>query len=142
MPNHTANDLRRFAEAADGTRDKELFFVIENGSFKQVERAPESGEYLTVKTEWKTGGLRGTNKLQIVGGEILDKADAAFTSQSSLEKFVLPYYARSRSINELMVSMGKFYADDVICVYHEPGSDSRAVSRFHTLTAGGVNEII
>ncbi len=119
-----ANVLRRLVEGADGIRGKDLFYEVRDEQLRSVPNRPESGEFVVVRTEFHGLGMRGTAKLGIQPpSEIPGKADAAFTTQSAFEKFVLPYYVRTRSIDELRLMLDRFYAPTVICAYHLPSSE-------------------
>src|SRR5687768_4352356 len=148
----TANDLRRFAEAADSTRDEELFFVVKNNELVPAKERPASGDYLIVRTDSRGRGLRAGPDvaLSVSGtrGIIPSTADAAFTTQSAFEKFVLPYYIRSRSPQELIDSFRKVYEEDVVCVYHELTSETLTIPKmtpageFHALYRDGTDMFI
>lgn len=128
MPRPTANDLRRLAESADGTRGVDLAVVLEGGKLKVVPKVQTSSPLFDVRTEFDASGpgLRGGAELQLnYGGHsqtIPPTADALFITQSAVEKFVLPYYVRFRSPAELVRSRQEFFAADVIGVCHLPGS--------------------
>jgi hypothetical protein len=128
-----ANDLRKFAEAVDSTRNEEMFFQVKNGALVRVGNRPLGGEYLAVKTEWHGDGLKGGSDvaLSVTGssGKIPGTADAAFISQSAFEKFVLPYYIRTRSPNELTSTFKSVYKKDVVCLYHEITSEPTTMGR-------------
>ena len=140
----TANDLRRLAEGADGTRDKDLYFGVQNDSISRLPVKPPTGTYVTVHTGWNGPGLRGTEKVSVTNCNVPDTADAAFTSQSAFEKFALPYYVRTKSIAELKDMLDKFYEEGVVCVYHEPSSESGAAKKsgLHILKADGSDSLI
>ena len=123
MSKQTANDLRKLAEAADGARDKDVYVVVKDGSLELVDKQPATGDYATIRTPWGKGkGMTGGAELSVAGAEISTTADAVFASQSAFEKFVLPYYARMKHPADLTADLQKYYADEVICVFHEPGS--------------------
>ena len=122
----TANELRRLVEGLDGIRGKDLFVALKNGRLVLETERPTSGAFLIVRTEFSGGdGLRGTEALSVTNGNIPREADAAFTTQSAYEKFVLPYYARTRTPTELQAMKDTAYADDVGAIYHEPSSETR-----------------
>jgi hypothetical protein len=122
-----ANELRRAVEGADGTRGEDVHFTVENERLKRVPSPTEPGTFIVVRTDLKgDGGLNGSARLKVVPGtdtEIPEKADAVFTSQSAFEKFVLPYYVRTRSIEELQDLVGRFYKRTVKCAFHLPSSE-------------------
>jgi len=126
----TANELRRLVEGADGTRDVELTYAVENDGLRRLKpdrTEPEVGKFIKVSTPFNGKGLRGTKQLTLTNGNIPKNippgADAAFTTQSAFEKFVLPYYVRTRTIKELNNMAERFYKDGVICAYHDPSSE-------------------
>lgn len=122
-----ANDLRRFAEAADSIRGKDFFVVVKNGQLEvSGSAAREEGASVAVRTDLRgEGGLNGTTKLSVTPGEIPDVADAVFNTQAAFEKFVLPYYVRTRNIDELNAMVERFYKKTVKCAYHDPSSETR-----------------
>lgn len=146
MATLSANDLRQLAEAADGTRDTNLFFVMENGELVQTVNRPDSGSYVHVFTPWQgDGGLHGGEPISIAHGQISPTADAVFTTQSAFEKFALPYYIRTNSIQAVGEMLASLYQPDVIAVEHEPGSVIQGVGRdpgFYQVTAGGSSKLI
>lgn len=139
-----ANELRRLAEAADGTRAKELYVVIENGKLALKKDKP-AGDHAIIKTDWRSGGLRpsAASVLQVGGKPVSETADAVFTSQSAVEKFVLPYYMRMQSPEDLVKSVKDFYAANVIALYHEPESQiEKKKAGFHALFDDGTTKFI
>ena len=126
----TANELRRLVEGADGRRDKELTYAVENDGLRLLDDTrtqPDEGKFIKVFTDFNGPGLRGTKQLTLTNGNIVNNippgADAAFTTQSAFEKFVLPYYVRTRNIKELNQMADRFYKSGVICAYHDPSSE-------------------
>jgi hypothetical protein len=56
-------------------------------------------------------------------GPELDIADAVFTSQSAVEKFVFPYYTRVRSPREVEAMARAMFDDDANCaIIHKPST--------------------
>ena len=138
MATLTANDLRKLAEEADGTRGEDIYFVLKEGELVRAAKQPTSGVlYLTVNTKWNGEGLQGTDQIKLDRGQVSPTADALFTSQSSFEKFALPYYIRTMRPDDLKEKLEKLYAADVIAVEHEPGSDVDGVESFHGITPTG-----
>jgi hypothetical protein len=120
---HTANDLRQLAEEADGTRAKDLYIVIRKGELDLQTEKPAAGEaFVKVHTGWRRGGLRATAQLRVVKVDIPKTADAVFSSQSAIEKFVIPYYSRSRTPTELQELLRKLYRQGKVAAFHLPGS--------------------
>jgi hypothetical protein len=67
-------------------------------------------------------------------GTELDKADAVFTSQSAIEKFVLPYYQRFSTPDQLNEIAKKLFGDrSVAAGHHLPGS-SYGTDKIHAVT--------
>ena len=119
-----ANELRRVVEGADGIRGKNLIYAVDDERLKLVANPSRPGTFIVVRTDLKgEGGLNGTAKLGLTPGKIPPQADAAFTTQSAFEKFVLPYYVRTRSIDELQDMAKRFYKETVICAFHLPSSE-------------------
>jgi hypothetical protein len=121
---HDANEVRKLAEAADGTRGRDVFFVVDGDELKPATSRPGPGKGITVNTEFHGPGLRGAESLTVTHGTIPPNADAAFTSQSAFEKFVLPYYIRTRSVDELKEMLTKAYAEGITCAFHDPDSET------------------
>ncbi|MEO7366877.1 MAG: hypothetical protein ABIZ36_02910 [Gemmatimonadaceae bacterium] len=132
----SATDLRTIAENADGTRGEDVYIEAGPGTLKRIAkppagRKPATGRSIIVaRTEWNGNGLRGTGTISVTGckDKVPKTADAVFTSQSSFEKFALPYYVRTMPIPELKKMLSRFYRKGVVCIYHEPGSDSHTAS--------------
>ncbi len=134
MTHQNATDVRKLAEMLDGTRETDMFIVVQGGKVTVLDKRPLSipaGDVATIHTKWQGKGLRGGPdvKLSVTGAKeaVPDVADALFSTQSSFEKFALPYYVRTRSLRELATIRRRFYEEDVICIYHEPGSGSGTV---------------
>jgi hypothetical protein len=130
----TANQLRWLGEEADGKRgkdyvvvwrgdgDAETLGVAETGKLASNEKVVTSIE---VRTDLEGQGLLGDAKIQLVyKGQVIDVtgADSIFITQSSFEKFVIPYYTRFRSPSEIGWMKHNFFADDYIAVAHFPPS--------------------
>lgn len=144
----SATDLRRIAENADGTRGEDVYIEVVPGKIRRIGKPPAGSKpsagrsVIVARTEWKGNGLRATGKISVTGcrGKIPKSADAVFTSQSSFEKFALPYYVHTKTLAELKKMLSRFYRKGVICIYHEPGSESQAVggdSGLRTLSSDG-----
>jgi hypothetical protein len=133
-----ANDLRRVAETADGLRGKRLGLIVDDKGY--VDAIPlenvKAGQQvlLEVETPLVGPGIPGDARTLITfrgitygPGTDLDTADAVFTSQAAVEKFVLPYYVRFRSGAELQELQDKLFKDkDVIAAVHLPVSVTKA----------------
>jgi hypothetical protein len=132
----TANDLRRVAEKADGLRGQPLGLVVDGDGFPDVipvEEAHKSGRtvLLEIETPLVGDGMRGDAKMLVTlngatyggKGTDLETADAVFTSQAAVLKFVLPYYVRFKSGEELQELQDKLFKDKhVIAAVHLPTS--------------------
>jgi hypothetical protein len=127
----SATDLRLIAESADGTRGQDVYLEATPGTIRRIQK-PSAGKpavgksTVVVRTNWHGAGLRATGKISVTGCSkpVPSRADAVFTSQSSFEKFALPYYVRTKTLPELKKMLNKFYKRGVVCIYHEPESDS------------------
>lgn len=122
MPKPTAMDLRKVAEEADGTRGEDVYFEVKTDGLQRNPVKP-STSHVTVHTPWQGEGLRGEGKISVSDTNVSRTADAVFTTQSAWEKFGLPYYVRTKTLDELKSMLDEFYHKDVVCIYHEPKSD-------------------
>lgn len=135
-----ANALRRAAEKADGLRGKTLALVVDEKGLPDVielEEAEKNHREVLLKLETSNigQGLPGTAKIRVVNdnqtygeGTILRTADAVFTSQSAVEKFVLPYYMRFKSADDIKKLQETLFLDEhVFAAAHIPPSSTNAV---------------
>lgn len=128
----TANDLRALAEAADGTRNADVWIVPDDDAtgFKIVasEAKPANAIALRIRTEddgkKATLGLTSKFNLSIEGfpTKTLDDCDAIFTSCSALEKFVIPYYVRMRTPEACQRIIDRFTDPLTLAALHLPDS--------------------
>ena len=139
---HDANEVRRMAEAADGTREQDVYFTVVGDELSRTPTKPPAGKGITVKTTWHGPGLRGAASLSVSKGEIPPGADAAFTTQSAFEKFVLAYYIRSKTLDELRTMMDRAYTQGVTAAFHDPSSETDTTSGFGIVRADGTVEFI
>ena len=75
-------------------------------------------------------GLRGSGEIGITynGKHIpVGQADAAFFTQSAVEKFVLPYYTRMKTPGQITALRTKLYAAEVVVALHDPPSIMRGI---------------
>ena len=90
--------------------------------------------------------MAGTAKLSVTPGDFPPAppfVDAAFTTQSAFEKFVLPYYCRTRSMDELNDMANRFFKKTVVCAYHLPSSAiDESDGTLFLLHANGDKELI
>lgn len=143
----TASDLRRIAEKADGLRGVPLALYVTGDGYADVEPLDDAQKggrkiLLELDTENKGPGLHGDAKIQLsFQGTIynhagLETADAVFTSQAAVEKFVLPYYMRYGSASEVEELQENLFKDpDVIASIHLPTSVSKGVYRAYKIAA-------
>lgn len=123
MAMQNANELRRLVEGADGIRGRDLTYAVQGERLEPVDSRTQPGNFIKVFTDFHGDGMRGAVNLLLSRGNIPPTADAAFTTQSAFEKFVLPYYVRTRSIKELNQMAESFYKSGVLCAYHDPSSE-------------------
>lgn len=129
----SASALRRLAEKADGLRDQHPYLVVDDHGTVDVAGENDVGErqkVLDLETLYDGDGLRFKPVLGMTvdgkaypNGTELEVADAVFTSQSAVEKFVFPYYARIRTPAEL-AQMAKEMFDDKgnVAIIHKPAT--------------------
>lgn len=130
----SANALRRLAEKADGLRDKHPVLVVDENEKVDVVTEEEMRPNLTRLVELDTANdgpglqFKPTIRLIVNGTEYgkdteLDQADAVFTSQSAVEKFLLPYYLHVRTPEEVSKMAREMFDDEfIISSHHLPGS--------------------
>jgi hypothetical protein len=136
----TANDLRWLAEKADGMRGEPLVLVEDQKKVADIVRQTElkgRTPLLYIDTESRGPGIpenpedRAKARIMFNGkihtDDVLDQADAVFFSQSSVEKFLLPYYMRFRSGAEVQaIENMLFNKKGVIAALHIPPSLPKA----------------
>lgn len=130
----SANELRRLAEAVDGVRDQSAYIVWgANGP----EVKTSVGRSDDVMAECETNNIVRaratfdaiTSDPRIVddtGAPITDFAsryDAMFWSEAAVEKFVLPYYLRFRTPEEVDEIRTLFNHPSVYSILHLPLTD-------------------
>ena len=135
----TANDLRFAGEEADSIRGEPAFLVVDDQGKPHVVAKSELGSrhpLLELFTEPRGDGMKADVKVQfIVNGKPftkpiprLDQADAVFLTQSAVAKFILPYYMRFKTGNQVgALENSLFNPKDVIAAFHIPGSLTFAV---------------
>jgi hypothetical protein len=83
-----------------------------------------------VRTNFEgTGGLTSHAKISIThnGREVdISKADCVFWTQSSFEKFVIPYYTRFKTPEEIEAMKENYVKSGVVAMLHFPPSEDRA----------------
>ncbi|HEX8275224.1 MAG TPA: hypothetical protein VF615_21495 [Longimicrobiaceae bacterium] len=134
IPDITSHQLRRLAEEIDGARGKDVLIVFRENKYQVVEKL-NTGEtaILTCETTDQTKKRPEIEKVEfkVKGkpGKDLKKLgfDSVFWSESAVEKFVLPYYARLHGPNSgtmINALLTDFNQEDVAGVVHLPKSDS------------------
>lgn len=155
----TANELRKLAEAADGIRDKTAY-VVWSGDEPQVKTKLDDGDELIVecKTRNDTKARAAFKSIMLdpplidANGKpiehIADKYDAMFWSEAAVEKFVIPYYARFKSPQDLVRIRDAFIHPATIAVIHPPVSIIQFLSSIRSGKSGrkgvevlGLNEL-
>ncbi len=137
MPNQlNATQWRQLGEEADGRRGETLAFVWDAAQGRWIltkeSNATGAPDAARVRTEHEPGGLRKTPEVDIVIGGRSYRVprtggylpDAIFLSQSAVEKFVLPYYARSQTLEWLVEKKNELFKGKAVAAIHIPPSDS------------------
>ncbi|MBB4637075.1 hypothetical protein [Longimicrobium terrae] len=161
-----AGTLRRAAEAADGMRGQEVYLQIGQDDFVITEQKPANQDpdrllitchtcdypvpdrpnLLSVVASTRKGSNSKAHSLR-------DDYDAVFWSESAIEKFVQPYYARMYGVDagvRLRLMQEAWRDPDVFAFAHLPKSEPYALhglialpsgatiieSNFHILAAG------
>ncbi len=122
---HDANHLRKIAERADGTRGKDQYLVVRGEEVELVDEKPDGSneKFATIHTKYSGDGMRKSPQLKADGKATPEKADALFASQSAVEKFLVPYYARTRTPKELQNLVDELFKAGRTVAFHMPGSD-------------------
>jgi len=129
-PRVDSRQISWWAEAADGTRDKELALVL-TASGEYVVKEEEPGDFviLTMYTPSEAPKRRKPVEitLQAPGCEkmrIDEIADALFWTESAVEKFVYPYYAFQRLLTdeEMMRLKAEFRDERAVALWHQAPS--------------------
>jgi len=122
---HDANHLRKIAERADGTREKDQYLVVRDGELELVDDKPDGSneKFATVHTKYSGAGMRKNPRLSAAGKPTPENADALFASQSAVEKFLVPYYARTRTPKALQNLVDDLFKAGKTVAFHMPGSD-------------------
>lgn len=143
----TASELRRLAEAADGIRDQTAY-VVWGTNGPEVKTRLEKGDELIVECETSSEvKARPVFKSIALDPPIVDsegnpvthveaKYDAMFWSEAAVEKFVIPYYARFMTPDDLVRIMTAFNHPASIAMIHPPLSDAQFVTSLRTSRTG------
>jgi hypothetical protein len=147
--NYNARLLRRIAEAADGLREQEVWFVSDLKDSKLKEHKTNEGdaEALKKKHDTDTGSVdrhavlgpcftvnkikktkvidvlwrvKGTRDAPTLEPEL----DSLFWSESAIEKFLLPYYTSTQGLEAAQNIWKAFDDEKVLAIGHLPKSDS------------------
>jgi hypothetical protein len=130
----SAHEMQRLAEKASGLRTLDPVLVIDTSGnvdvVPQKEKRDDQTALLKLVTSGSGPGLTRNPRIELVlddvvvgKGSELDQADAVFTSQSAVEKFVLPYYSHFKSPQEVEQIANTLFSNPlVIAGHHLPGS--------------------
>lgn len=142
-----ATNLAWLAETADGFRGEDLFLIIDQNQNLQLVRQNALGNANPI-AKIVTPKIR-PNRKQVTevickyeGGEetlsFEDGFDAVFWTESSVEKFLYPYYRSHRLWDDRMERLKKqFDSDDsAVAVAHRAPSMSSLISSDDTITVG------
>ena len=129
-PRVDSRQMSWWAEGADGTRDKELVLVLdEGGEYQLKEEQPGDNVVLRVYTpSLAPNRLKPVEiTFQAPGCEkirIDEQADALFWTESAVEKFLFPYYAAHRLFTdeEMQRLKDAFKSDKAVALWHRAPS--------------------
>lgn len=145
LPQLDATALRTLGEHADGFRDTDLFLTVTqtDGDYEfDIKKPADLGDgdtpVLRVRTASNIGRRPPATLTISVGGKSVPAAelakisvDAAFTSESSIEKFLFPYYEGIRIFDRDYLTRLKdaYFAPDsrIVAFLHESPSISHPV---------------
>lgn len=130
----SANELRKLAEAVDGIRDTKAY-VVWGASGPEVKTSVTSAD--EVMAECETHNVVGgrprftsiTTDPPVVDHsgravhDLASRCDAMFWSEAAVEKFVLPYYLRFRTVDDVNAIRSAFNSRAVYAIIHPPLSD-------------------
>ena len=133
----SAHDLRVLAEQLDGTRGVTLCVVRDAvGKLQVAEDTPASraSAILVVNTPDVPPRTTRIQRIDITpppipeqAGDIATEFDALFWSQSAVEKFLVPYYARLLLLDDVKRLSATFEQPDVYAIAHYPRTVSLAL---------------
>lgn len=129
----SADQLRWLGEEADGRRQEDLALVVVEDRLMLLPTSDRRATNVIAKVQTPLegeGGMAGGGRIGIsYNGRALEVqgADAAFFSQSAVEKFVLPYYTRVASPAQIQALKNKLFAKGVVIAIHDPPSITSAV---------------
>ena len=136
-PQVDSHDVVRWAESADGTR-AEILYLLQEGDQFVVKRESEidAGDrarclmtFLTRKQQPRRPQPHVT-VVHASGTTPLDRYDAVFWTESSVEKFLWPYYHAHRIYDTDLAAFRKAFDDDpnVIAIMHTPLTHTEMIS--------------
>ena len=137
-----ANTLRKLAESADGQRDQDLaiFWDTTNGVYRVAKRDANIGPKIAdIRTPMlQSGRTTVPDMVQVkhLDGTVhplLPIYDAIFWSESSIEKFVIPYYTRLLTQDELAALWRAHASADVYAILHMEPSIYETYTGLETL---------
>jgi hypothetical protein len=143
----SASELRRLAETADGLRNRDLVLVRREGHvilINAADKVATDDHLVTLRTDDEIDPASRPAfdlELQIENGPSLslrNTYDAAFWSESAIDKFVLPYYARYMSPARLRSLRERIASDPAMIMLPHPPMSILHVLRF---TAGGIQDL-
>lgn len=157
IPQHSMSrlDLMRLAEKADGMRGLTDVVLVYNNNDKDhpydvIERRNNTKghqEILQINTDHDREFIGAPRKSidfstvpslelrRMKGGSLTTKIDALFTDPAAVEKFVIPYYAKTRGAKFADELRRQYYADEkILAVVHEPSSEPGFGTQTHTVT--------
>jgi hypothetical protein len=133
IPTVDARRLRALAEWADGHRDRPYVLVERAGSLMIVDSdavTPDDRELAAVQTSTRARNRPRPESVSLTAGkssgplEMGLKYDALFWTESSIEKFLLPYYYTARVLTEesLQELKQEYVRENVVAMAHRPPS--------------------
>jgi hypothetical protein len=149
-----ANELAWAAETADGLRDRTLFLVLDEDGHLRVRegKAGSDQEIRRIRTESHQPNRR---KVLEVNCEVdgwgkpvrlpsAEHWDAVFWTESSIEKFLYPYYHAQRLWDEKMDWIREEFNEDpeAVAIAHQAPSNSRIPGDSIALSTIGIARFI
>ena len=152
LPTISRAALIRLAEKADGLRGSaDLILVYDPaGSFDIVKKGQEGAciSLLGINSNHdkdfkgaprKAVVLSSTPSLERKNGQPVGEVDAWFTSPAAVEKFLIPYYARTRGAAFAEKLRVEYFGDgSLLALIHEPPSEPEGLVERTTMMAGNV----
>jgi hypothetical protein len=142
QPRISARDLAWLAETADGIRNEEVVLVLKkDGSgyeLKEEREAEREGQEVVLRVYTEAVRRRelqpATITVKAEGGKAFrvdQTADALFWTESSIEKFLFPYYYAQRLLTEEEMARLResFERANIVAFAHIPPSRATPVGR-------------